>query len=535
MVTHAASLKAAQLQITDAASCAHWIESLPLTNVQLAHHALTQQLELVRQAGIAPAELLRILEALREPIHYVQGELAQKYTAKPLPLNTVDSTLWLRALGLWQELIDAYLTCRDAHVQGDPALRGNGALIVQRCLRYTAYVMFEHYRIYRQVPAVLWGKLHRLYAFAEQSGFALARVADTAGGQDTNSSCCAAYCQALLGHLANPFALSGRQMEFLAHRIEKWAPLLRLAAQPLAPCAIPAISIDLAGSAGPTFAACGATATSLRYLDLEQISLTLRQTIASLKQGQTPAMLGLGADARQPACENLLMLLYIQWCRAGTGRAEERTQVDAKGQVCLGIHAAHYFIGGRAFRAPGKSLSRQEEHDMHLFGHVSERTERTLASGQSAAVESWDIVNQSNSGFLCMLREANAQLRLGHNQLVAVRRSTCKQFNLGVVQWMRVEESSELLAGIRLFPGVARAVAARPANFTVAAGDHGFERALLLPETAVPATPATLILPSGWYQPGRFVEIFGEQKQVAKLVSLIEKGSDFDRCTVTLA
>ena len=124
MVTHAASLNATQLQFTDAAGCAHWIESLPLTNVQLAHHALTQQLELVRRAGIAPAELLRILEALREPVHYVQGELAQKYTAKPLPLNTNDSTLWLRALGLWQELIDSYLACRDAHVQGDPALRG---------------------------------------------------------------------------------------------------------------------------------------------------------------------------------------------------------------------------------------------------------------------------------------------------------------------------------------------------------------------------------------------------------------------------
>jgi len=41
-------------------------------------------------------------------------------------------------------------------------------------------------------------------------------------------------------------------------------------------------------------------------------------------------------------------------------------------------------------------------------------------------------------------------------------------------------------------------------------------------------------LPPGWYQQGRFIELFGEQKQVAKLLNVIEKGSDFDRCTVSL-
>ena len=135
---------------------------------------------------------------------------------------------------------------------------------------------------------------------------------------------------------------------------------------------------------------------------------------------------------------------------------------------------------------------------------------------------------------MCMMREPDAALRVGHNQLVAVRRGTSKLFYLGLIQWLRIEETSDLHVGVRLFPGIARAVAARPANFHAPSGISGFERALLLPEMAVPAAPATLILPTGWYQPGRFVELFGEQKQVAKLLNVIEKGSDFDRCTVTL-
>jgi hypothetical protein len=321
----------------------------------------------------------------------------------------------------------------------------------------------------------------------------------------------------------------------LSHWIDKWSLLMSIASQPLPPSAIPELAVDLAGSTGPTFAEGLSPASSLRHLDLEMVGRTLRQLITLLKQGQTPAQLGLGDDARQPGCENLLMLLYIQWCRAGTGRGEQRNTSADKAQVCLGLHAAHFHIGERAFRPPGASLSRQEEHDMQLFGHISARTERTLVSGESAAVETWELVNRSNSGFMCMVREADAQLRVGHNQLVAVRRGASKLFYLGLVQWLRTEDNNELTVGVRLFPGIARAVVARPANFNAPTGTNGFDRALLLPDMAAPAAPATLILPAGWFQAGRFVELYGEQKQLAKLINVIEKGSDFDRCTVTFA
>jgi hypothetical protein len=85
-----------------------------------------------------------------------------------------------------------------------------------------------------------------------------------------------------------------------------------------------------------------------------------------------------------------------------------------------------------------------------------------------------------------------------------------------------------------LFPGAAHAVAVRPTNFKAPSGIKGFERAMLLPATA-PSTPATMILCPGWYQAGRYVEIHGRQNQVAKLINLLEKGNDFERCTVELA
>ena len=534
MVSQLMAVNAGPLLFADAGGCKRWLEALPLTNVSSAQLALTQQIELLRQSTVAPAELLRILELLHDPVAFVQSEMARKFTGRPLPLDAGEAALWARTQLLWMELADAYIVCRDAHARGDLRLTDSGSLILTRAMHCVSAAMFDHYRIYRQVPPALWKKLNQLYVFAEQSGFMRTSVG-TGVRENTVESCSAVYCQALLAHLANPFALTGRQMDFLAQWIEKWSLLMALSPQPMAPSAIPALAIDVAADAGPTFAEGLAPAASLRHLDLEVVGRTLRQLITLLKQGQTPAQLGLGGDARQPGCENLLMLLYIQWCRAGTGRGEQRNANAEKAQVCLGLHAAHFHISERAFRPPGSSLTRQEERDMQLFGHISERTERQLASNQSMAVESWHLINQSNSGFMCMLRDPDANLRIGHHQMVAVRRGTSKLFYLGLIQWIRMEDEKSLFVGVRLFPGIARAVAVRPANFNAPPDTKGgFERGLLLPELPAPTTPATLLLPTGWYQPGRFVELHGDQKNVAKLVNLLEKGSDFERCTVTI-
>ena len=89
-------------------------------------------------------------------------------------------------------------------------------------------------------------------------------------------------------------------MDFLAAWTEKWSLLTNLSANALPPSAIPALAVDLAGDTGATFAEGLAASSSVRHLDLEVVGRTLRQLITLLKQGQTPAQLGLGNDARQP-------------------------------------------------------------------------------------------------------------------------------------------------------------------------------------------------------------------------------------------
>lgn len=520
------------LQFDDAASARNWVERLPLTNVQHAQRLLTEQLTLLGETDLPALERFHILEALREATALVQEESASRYVGKPLPLEESETAVWASVMELWRQTGHNYRQCLEAYRDGNLAIAPYAAQITARCLSLLYSQMLERYRIYREPPEILWRELNELYAFAEQHGFARIRVDDSAGRLDAESSCADVYVQALLVQLASPYALSDRQLDFVQRWSAKWAPLVGLSLQPLPPGPIPALAVDLDGATGAVPAAGLLPHPGLRYLDLEQLSRTLRQNITLLKQGQTPAQLGLGETARQPGCENLLMLLYVQWCRAGTGRGEERQEALEPATVCFGIHAAHYQIGGRReFRQPGE-LTAREQRDLDTYGYILSTPHAVAASHPDADTDIWQIFNRSASGFMCMLRGPAGKVRVAHNQLVAVRAGGSRQFELGMVQWLRFTENDELRCGVRVFPGAARAVAVRPSDFHP--GNNRYERALLLPEVPATNTPASVVLPAGWFQSGRFVEIFSDRRQTAKLLNLLELGSDFDRCTVTL-
>lgn len=519
------------LEFTDSGTCKRWVGQLPLSNVQHVQHAITGQLEALATLPIPAHERLKILEVLKQPVAFVQAEAAKRYAEKPVPLAAQETTAWRNTIALWQQVSRNYEQCLKAYREGDLAIAPHAALVTLRCLRLVNQVMFDYYRTYATTPGTLWRELHELYSFAEQHGFARIRIQDSFSRHDPDSSCAEAYVLALLAHLANPYSLSARQLGFIERWLEKWSSLVGLSSQPPLPGPIPMLAVDLSRPEGVTLAQETEPHPSMRYLDLEQLSKTLRQTINLLKQGQLPAHLGLGDDARQPGCENLLMLLYVHWCRAGVSRGEERELANEPVEVCFGITAAHRHIGGRHFRQPGE-LSSREKQDIDTFGFIL-RPEHGKTAGAEASLETWQILNHSASGFMCILRQPDASGRIAHNQLIAVRRHGNRHFHIGMIQWLRIDNGTDLRCGIRLFPGTPRAIAVRPSNPS-STGFNSYEPALLLPEVAAPATPATLILPPGWFQNGRFIEMHSDRKQVAKLLNLLEKGSDFDRGSVTV-
>ena len=113
--------------------------------------------------------------------------------------------------------------------------------------------------------------------------------------------------------------------------------------------------------------------------------------------------------------------------------------------------------------------------------------------------------------------------------LMLVRPRDAKSFMLAQVRWLMAAQNGDLLAGVRLLPGVPTAVAVRPTGLN--AQNEKYQPALVL--GAVPAleAPASLVLSPGWFKPKRVIEACAEAEDASRLrlTEVLERGSDFER------
>jgi len=118
--------------------------------------------------------------------------------------------------------------------------------------------------------------------------------------------------------------------------------------------------------------------------------------------------------------------------------------------------------------------------------------------------------------------------RSSQGQLMAVRPADAKSFMLGQVRWLMQAEGGDLHAGLKLLAGLPAGSAARPTGLNVQ--QEKYAPILALGAVQALNSPPTLVLPVGWYKPGRIIELHnGEAAQKVKLTELVERGSDFER------
>jgi hypothetical protein len=369
-----------------------------------------------------------------------------------------------------------------------------------------------------------------VYAFAEERGVAAKRIKDGLNREDGASSCESTYAKALLLNLADPQQLTSKQLLQLDRWLDKWAARAPLSKEQFPTPSLPLIAVDLAGECGATIYT-GQLMEKRRFLDTERTALSLRKRIKFLHGGGNPAEIGLGEDCVQSGCEALLASLYQRWCTAPPSRTSPRSSSEGMVQLCFAFPAIYFFINeGTPFKQPGETLDIAPEvmADMHMFGRVTERTEKLLLARLGHVLESWDSLDRSAGGF--RISRTGAGERVSQNQLVALRPSGSAHFNLAVVRWLVVSGDGKLSIGTRALPGIPTALAAR--QMTLNPRDAGpFVPAFQLSGLPAQQEPASLVLPLGWFQPGKRIQLYSSQMGMVKLVALLEKGANFDRAT----
>jgi len=516
---------------TDAKSCAAWLRTVPLINVAPSHGRLLGQLEELNCFKVESTERLRILELLAEPTAFVQLEHTKKYTGKPVPLAKQEREVFHTVLALWDALSLGYQRCLNSIAEGSPALSGQHALVCQRALWCTGRRLAEHYKSCQELSDEDWKLLHRIFAIAEGYGVLDKEVIEPAH-KARNTTCLQTYVQTLLLHLASdPSEQSPKQIAIVSRWLERLAQKVRIGRNP--PASEPGmvlLALDIAAGRPPVHKLL--SGESVRFLELDELAKAIRARVSKLQKGDAPEALGLGDDISATAAEQLLLLVYRLWCEGPRTRASTRRAVTVPAQLCTGLPAMHYYISGKPFRPPvgTQELTKEQGEELATFGRIATRQDDEHSMTHGFVLESWTIREESLEGLRIERGDGGGKGRFVQQQLIAVRPANAKSFILGVLRWLSVSDDFDLRTGVRILPGVVQCVAVRATGLNAMTEKH--VQALLLPGVPALQSPATLILPPGWYRSKRIVEVFSDKPEQILLTGVVDRGVDFERLSI---
>lgn len=463
-----------------------------------------------------PAAYLHSLERLRKPILLAQEDLEERFAGKPVPLGQEDSAALARACDLWIASLRAYRRLLSAAMSGEhPELQASLALLCQRALACTRELIVARFLARREILDGYWRSLHEAYGAAQSRGVAESVVADV-GPEPTPAS---AYAESLLMQLANPYGLS--QQEFVLLR--RWAAyfagkvkFVRGAPQP------GGYAVDLAGHCAPQWTKAGTETETTRFLELADVSSSVRKRIRKLEEGVDPAVLGLGNDCTGRVAADLLNALGRAWLEAPAKRDFSRTVSASPTLLASGFAAIHRALGenSRAASAAPVGYSYGEADRLHTL----QRAYETGANWESRVpgLENWERFEESAKEFRLRRTEPGAALAL--RQLVALRPRGARQFILCEVRSLSEGADRLLTVAAHPLPGIVKPCTVRSADQKT----QSPSQALMLP--AGPGLPAVLLLPTGWYRSGREIEVHtGGNVIRVRLTALLDRGFDYER------
>jgi len=511
------------LAFNDAEGVLQWTKSLPLTNVSKVYDALLGQLHAMSGAEFSPRERATIAEVMRDQVAHLHTELARRYAGKPQPAVDRELEAAEQAIGIWQALWEQYSACLKPLLEGDPELAGVKPKLLQRGLYVGKQLVLVHGLARRLPQPTLWQELHAYYRLAEMLECAVTSVSDNLIPNGVGISCYSMYCHALLLALADPCAMTVKQIELTDRWLAMWARKVFPYGEQRESEG-PSIVVDLEGSAPASLVAAAPAdpAASMRFGYPGKLATSVRGRLKRLQTGANPAELQLGHDCSVEQCTQLLNHLDARWYQLPRNTADlPRATIELCGG---GIPAAYFRVGGRTFdrKDPLGRLSFHGAQYLQTLGALTDYDRGRDDAERMYPWERWHGVYEWREA--SVTRNGAAQHRWFLDQLVAVRDD--ERVRLGYISRVALGPNEDLALSLRLWPAAPRALPVRPAS--VAVSEEPPIPVLLLPET--PDDKPYLIVPPRTFNPSRMLRTIdaGAERRF-RLTRLVQRGADFER------
>ena len=511
------------LVFSDADGAKKWVNSLPLTSLALVCETVQGQLKALTAAAFPARERATIAEVLRDLVAHLHTELARRYAGKGQPAVDRELEAAEHAIALWQGLWEQYSACLKPLLEGDPELAGVKPKILQRGAYVGKQLILVHGLARRSVPKTVWHELHAYFRLAEMLDSAVTSVSDNLISNAVGISCYSTYCHALLLGLADPCAMSVKQIELTDRWLAMWARKVFPYARQRETEG-PVILVDLDGGTGAALVASAPAdgGETLRFGYPGKLATSVRGRLKRLQTGSNPAELQLGHDCSAEQCMTLLGYLDSRWYMLPR-RAPEGPSGPV--ELCAGgLPAAHFRVGGRSFdrKDPAKPMAFGEVQQLHAAPPVVDYDRGRDQAEHEWPWERWEGIVGAREA--AIRRSSDALQRWSLEQLAIARCGG--RMRVGHVSRIALNAPADLELTLRLWSGVPKAIALR--SLSAAGSEDAPLPALLLDET--PDDKASLVLPPRTFNPSRVMRsVDAPSERRFRLVRLLQRGFDFER------
>lgn len=367
--------------------------------------------------GFTPERRFQLAAQIDEAAQPRLRKLAREYLAAAKPSRFQEAKMWGRLHEYYRQAAEAYAGCVEASTRGADPAKGSLPLLLVRASRSLGQQIKWLQVRYGPVDAALWGRLNRIYAFAEKRGLAeaAAPVYPALTGESTPRR---EFLRAAMFGCSSTDCLLPPRIELAERLIAELAPGFALAS---APARELPYWTDLALAMAPQRAAKAPPSTpGLRCLGPGAAAAALRALAERIDAtGAVPAGVNLGGSHAPEAVLEVAQHLSTVWSTELPERKYLRHSVKSRLAVAHGFEGVLDALGGA----------------------------QTLAF-DTRAEESWVVENVSAGGFGALVPQMHSEwLRVG--TLLAMQPEGGSNWVIGVVRRVNRISEHETRVGIQ--------------------------------------------------------------------------------------
>ncbi len=519
--------------LTHIKAATRWVDNLPLGDAFKSQQAILDELKRFNENSTQlTKDRLAVLMLLDEKSRDLQDTLVRQYLRNPRMSRPVESQLWHSVYGLYWEVARGYHTyvLHFARAAAKTPHENQIPLLTLRAIRTFGQLL--KWRAIRYLPAgeKLWLRLHNLYRVAESEGFHQ-QPQRAYAGDPSDCSCETAYLHILMLNLANSGTLYPKQLDLIDNWLLNLHGLLQLERR--LDEKIHNFAVDLSADHGPRRLRKPDTDKPMRYWTTAEPLLKLGELHTALREGSTPAQLGLTENARTAESLELLDHLQHQWSSLSDReqRRAPRSAIKRLADVTHGLSAIVNQI--KTAEAPaavspyGTGMDYNEADDVQVYGFITDRTRERASQMHKPAmlsspeVERWVMHDESECGYGAVVESSDKDwLRVG--ALISVKSHDATSWRVGIIRRLARLSDDTSSVGIETLteiPALAMLYDITRSAYTV----NGFDNtSASLPHPSLwldgSASGDSLIIDPVHFMPGKVFEIRGVSGR--KLVSL---------------